>query len=138
MATKREEKINHGRVVIYGLPDYEYDKDNEEWTAHPFIQTGSCEVLDIQDIFKDRIVTSRYVLPLSDAAVSTSSEGTVYTYNCTAPYLRETAHLSEVETNIIMGQAFAYVGRTQPVKTPLMMIVLVGILGLLAVIGMIK
>lgn len=137
---KREEKSeNLGRVVVYGTPMIEKDIDENKIIKAEYMQTPICEILDVQDIFKDRVVTSKYVLPIEDAIIHTSSEGTVYSYNCTLPYLKEVAHLAEVEQNIIISQAFAYQGRTQPQnKTPMIMYVLIAFLGILAIIGMFK
>lgn len=135
---RTEEKINFGRVVIYGNPNYKYDRETEEWSKQDDDRNTVCEVLDITSIGQDRIVTSKYVLPLSDAAISNSEEGLVYSFNCSLPYLTETAHLAEVEQNIIVQQAFLYAGRTQPVKTNMMMVMIICFMGLLAVIGMFK
>lgn len=129
---------NLGRVVVFGTPHIDKDHDNDEIVSAHYTSASVCEVLTVQDIFKDRIVTNKYVLPLADAMIHTSSEGTIYAYNCTLPYLQEVAHLAEVEQNIIMSQAFAYSGRVQPVKTPMFMFVLVGIISIFALIGMFK
>lgn len=136
---KNEPVENKGRVVVYGVPSVEKDHDNNEIIKADYNQVGICEILDVQDIFKDRIVTSKYVLPLKDATIHTSSEGTIYSYNCKLPYLQEVAHLAEVEQNIIISQAFAYSGRVQPKnQTPLIMYIMIAILGLIAIIGMFK
>lgn len=141
MLGRREEIIvSLGRVIVYGNPNYKYDGSTKEWTIdREGDKSTVCEVLDVQEVQKDRIVTSKYVLPLADASVSTNADGLVYSYNCSLPYLTETAHLAEVEQNIIMQQAFAYAGRTQPPpKTSLGIILLIGVLALLALIGMFK
>lgn len=136
---KEEQRENLGRVVVYGRPIIEKDNDNDMITSASYETASVCEVLDVLDMFKDRIVTSKYVLPIEDAVIHTSSEGTVYSYNCTLPYLKEVAHLAEVEQNIIISQAFAYHGRMQPKQqTPLMVYVMFAILGILAMIGMFK
>lgn len=138
---KQEQFIeNLGRVVVYGRPIVEKDHDNDVITSAHYESASVCEVLDVLDIFKDRIITDKYVLPLADAVIHTSSEGTVYSYNCTLPYLEEVAHLAEVEQNIIISQAFAYHGRMQPKppQTPIMVYVMLAILAILAIIGMFK
>lgn len=128
-----------GTVIIYGNPNYRHDPGQGAWVPeNDGDKTPKVEILDIQDIDRDYIKTSKYVLPVADATVCTSDSGLVYSYNCGLPYLEETAHLAEVEKNMIVSQAFLYAGRTQPGKTNLMMIVLVALLGLLAVIGMFK
>lgn len=135
----REEKIRLGRVIVYGNPNYKYNGDTREWTRDEDDKTTTCEVLDVQEVQRDRVITYKYVLPLSDASISASEDGLIYSYNSSLPYLTETAHMAEIEKNIIMQQAFAYSGRTQPpTKTPMFVIVLVGVLVLLAIIGMFK
>lgn len=136
---KNEPKISLGKVIIFGNPNYHYDKD-----AGQFVPTNEndkssvCSILDVQEVTQDKIVTSHYVLPMSDASISTSDDGLIYSFNCSLPYLRETAHLAEVEKNIVMNQAFNYPGRTPQQKTGGVMWLLIGLLGLLAIIGMFK
>lgn len=128
-----------GQVIIYGNPNYRHDPERNAWLPeNRDDKTPTVEIMDIQEIDREYIRTSRYVLPLKDATIHTSDEGLVYSYNGSLPYLAEVAHLAEVEKNIIMQQAFLYQGRTAPAKTPIMMILLVALLGLLAVIGMFK
>lgn len=134
----REQKEALGRVIVYGNPNYKYSED-EGWTKAPDFSDDRtlCEVFDIEDFVKDRIVTRKYVLPISDAVVSNSEEGLVYSYNAALPYLTETAHLAEVEKNMIIGQAFLYPNRNVPANKPSMMVwVLMGVMCLLAIIGM--
>lgn len=136
---KKEQKISVGKAIIYGNPNYRY---NEE--AGRFIPTNEddrssvCTILDVQEVTQDKVITSHYVLPMSDATISTSDDGLVYSFNCSLPYLQETAHLAEIEKNTIMNQAFNYPGRTQQAKTSGVMWLLIGLLGLLAIIGMFK
>ncbi|WP_336791149.1 hypothetical protein [Paenibacillus sp. MMO-177] len=129
-----------GKAVVYGDPNYTYHGESKEWIRDLSAEKANhCEILDITEVQKDRIITSKYVLPIADATISTSSDGLVYSFHCSLPYLHETAHLADVEINTIMEQAFAYTGRTQPPpKTPLMLVGLVGLLGLLALVGMFK
>lgn len=140
MAIKKEEhKANLGRVIVYGVPHVAKDYEEDMIKSAEYESATICEILEVREIFKDRIVTDKYVLPISDAVIHTSSEGTVYSYNCTLPYLAEVAHLAEVEQNIIISQAFAYQGRSQPKQqTPIILYILVGFMGLLAIIGMFK
>lgn len=136
----REKQQTLGRVIVYGNPHYKYDEEHQWVKADGFHEDKAlCEVFDIQDMFKDRIVTSKYVLPISDAVVSNSEEGLVYSFFASLPYLTETAHLAEVEKNMIVGQAFLYPGRNVPTNKPSLMIwVLVGFMMILALIGMVK
>lgn len=139
MGKQKEQVISLGRVIIFGNPNYQYSEQEKEFVpTNENDKSSMCEVLDIQEIERNRVITSKYVLPLADASISTSDEGLIYSYNCSLPYLQETAHLAEVEKNTIMQQAFLYAGRTAPVKTSGLMWALVGILGLMSIIGMIK
>lgn len=137
---KQTEVINLGRVVVYGNPAYEYDQDQGNWSrTEGGEDMMTVDILDVQEIYKDRIITSKYVLPLSDAVRSTSNDGVVYSYHASLPYLTETAHLAEVEKNTIISQAFLYQGRNTPTnKTSPLVLILVAVLGLLAIIGMFK
>lgn len=136
----KQERPALGTVIIYGNPNYRHDPEKGAWVPeHNGDKTPTVEILDIQNIEKDYIRTSRYVLPLADATVCTSADGLVYSYNCGLPYLEETAHLAEVERNMIVSQAFLYQGRAAANGKPsILMIALVALLGLLAVIGMFK
>jgi hypothetical protein len=141
MAKLREEAPSFGTVIIYGEPNYRYNQDKKAWEPEKDgDKTPSCEILPIQEIDQQYIKTSRYVLPIADATVCTSEEGLVYSYNCALPYIQEVAHLAEVEKNIIMAQAFLYPGRAAltPPKPNIMLILMVGVMALLALIGMFK
>lgn len=128
-----------GQVIIFGNPNYRHNPDLQAWTPeNEGDKTPTVEIADIQEIDREYIRTTRHVLPIADATVYTSDYGLVYAYNCSLPYLTEIGHLAEVERNMIVHQAFLYQGRTAPAKPPIMMILLVGLLGLLAVIGMFK
>lgn len=136
---KNEKNFSLGRVVVYGNPNYKYNGESGEWIKEETYDDKPtfCEVFDIQDLQKDRIVTARYVLPLADATISTSDEGLIYSYNCSLPYITETAHLAEVEKSMVIGQAFLYPGRNMPQNKPSIMVwVMVAFLMLLALIGM--
>lgn len=134
----REQKVSFGKAIIYNDHNYVFDPERREWVRTEENKGQTVEILDVERIEKDRIVAGRYVLPLSDATIHNSDDGLVYSYNCSLPYLAEAAHLAEVERNIIVGQAFNYAGRTQPGKSNVMTYVLIGVLALLAVIGMFK
>lgn len=137
--SRKEQVVSIGRVIIIGNPNYQYNDAAKEYVpTNEDDKTSSCEILDIQEIERNRIITSKYVLPLADASILTSDEGLIYSFNCSLPYLQETSHLAEVEKNTIMQQAFLYAGRTAPIKTSGLMWVLVGILGLMSIIGMFK
>lgn len=139
MASKKEQIVSLGRVIIFGNPNYHYSEDDKEYIpSNDNDKSSTCEVLDIQDIERNRIITSKYVLPIADASILTSDEGLIYSYNCSLPYIQETAHLAEVERNTIMQQAFLYAGRTTANKPSGILWVLIGLLGLLAIIGMFK
>lgn len=129
-----------GKVIVYGDPNYQYDPAEKEFVRMSGgTEMSTCDILDIQDIQQDRIVTSKYVLPIADAVRSTSNEGIVYSYCASLPYLKETAHLAEVEKNTIISQSFLYQGRNTPNgKTAPIVWVLVGVLGLMSLIGMFK
>jgi hypothetical protein len=113
MAKKEENRPNLGQVVLFGNYNYSYDHDKEEWNKHddPNPYNRICEVLDVQDVFKDRVVTEKYVLPIADAEIHNGPTGAVYCYNASLPYLAETSHLAEVEKNIVIGQAYLYQGK---------------------------
>lgn len=133
----RIEKVKLGTVVVYGNPNYKYDGEAKEWSKTEDDKTPTCEILDVQELDRDRIVTSKYVLPLADATITTGDDGLVYTYNCSLPYLTEMAHLAEVEKNIIVSQAFLYAGRNMPNNKPSLLVwVLVAAMILLALVGM--
>jgi hypothetical protein len=138
MARKESQAL--GRVIVYGNPHYKHREENGWDKAPDFNEDpGLCEIFDIEEFVKDRIITSKYVLPLNDAVVSNSDQGLIYSYNVSLPYITETAHLAEVEKNIIVGQAFLYPGRSAPANKPSMMIwVLVGFMMILALVGMFK
>lgn len=137
MAKQQPEVSQWGRVIIFGNPNYTFDSEQQAYIAEmPGDKSPMVEVLDVQRIEKDRIITSKYVLPIADASSCTSDDGMVYCYNCSLPYIQETAHLAEVEKNTIVQQAFLYAGRTAPVRTSGLVWVLVGFLGLLALVGM--
>lgn len=141
MARKTEQQVSYlGKVIVYGNPNYHYDKDQEDFVpTNENDKTPVCEILDVEEVTNDRVITGKYVFPIADASICTSDEGLIYSYNCSLPYLKETAHLAEVEKNTIMQQAFLYAGRvTQQNKPGLMMWMLVGLLGLMAIIGMFK
>lgn len=131
------EKVRLGTVIVYGNPNYRYDGEKQEWSKTEDDKTPTCDIQDIQEIDRDRIITSKYVLPLADATITNGDDGLVYSYNCSLPYLTETAHLAEVEKNIIVGQAFLYAGRNLPNNKPSMLVwVLVAAMILLALVGM--
>ena len=77
------------------------------------------------------------VIPISDAKPFVSSEGMIYAVNCNLDYLSEIQHLGEVERNIIVQQAFAYPGTSfEPSKSNMLLYVIAGILGLVAIVAM--
>lgn len=138
--SKSQPNISLGKVIVYGSPTYSYDPEEKDWVRMSGGNDMSMvDILDIQEIQSDRIITSKYVLPLADGVRSTSNDGIVYTYCASLPYLTETAHLAEVEKNTIISQAFLYAGRnTATGKTSPLVWVMVGVLGLMALIGMFK
>jgi hypothetical protein len=139
MAKQAAEAIKRDKVIIFGNPNYWYDQDNKVWELVGNDKTPTCEIYDVEDIKADRILTYRHTLPLADANIVSGSEGMYYCYNASLPYLTETAHLAEVEKNIIIGQAYLYKGRTAaPKNANLMMFVVMGAMFLLAMVGMFK
>jgi hypothetical protein len=134
---QRKEKI--GTVILYQSQNYDYDPDARRWVQTADDKGQTVEILDVERIEQDHLIAGRYVLPLADAAIHNSGDGLVYSYNASLPYLTEIAHLGEVERNIIVGQAFLYAGRASAAAKPnLLMFGLVALLGVLAVIGMLK
>lgn len=109
---KKVEVINLGRALIFRGYNVRKSEDIKPG------ETDVVEILPISDITATHIVADHYVLPVEDATVLHSEDGLVYVYNASLPYLKETAHLAEVEKNIIMGQAFHYPGRNMPKTGP--------------------
>lgn len=97
----KQQTKNLGRVIVFR--DYE---NNEGMAGQNVV-----EVYHVDDVYKDRISTGKFTLPIADATVLNSSEGLVYCYNVNLPYLQEASHLAEVEKNIVIGQAYLYQGR---------------------------
>lgn len=138
MAKKEQVNNNLGRVIIFGDINYSYDHENEVWTR---TDGGSrvCEVLSVEKVLTNRIVTEKYVLPLSDAQIFNSDNGLTYTYNASLPYLKETAHLLEVENNIVIGEAYLYQGKNISNGKPNALTwVLILALVILSLVGMFK
>ncbi|MED4600093.1 hypothetical protein P9314_05135 [Paenibacillus validus] len=138
MAKKEQQGVNLGRVIMIGDYNYTYDQETEEWT-HTGGTARVCDVLPVERLLSNRIVTEKYVLPLSDAQVYNSDKGLTYVYHAGLPYLKETAHLLEVEKNIVIGQAYLYQGKNIPNGKPNGLTwVLIIALVILAIIGMVK
>lgn len=109
---RNEEAPNLGRAVIFrgfGVVKTEDIKTGE---------SDIVEILPVQEVTTTHIQADRYVLPVEDATILNSEDGLVYVYNASLPYLKETAHLAEVEKNIVMGQMFLYPGRNMPKNGP--------------------
>ena len=98
-----------GKIVVFGDVEYQHDKEN--FTDKKITQKPIFEMLEIEDIHNDRLITNKQVFPLSDATILNDSEGLVYAFNMSLEYLQETKHLAEVEKNMIIGQAYLYAGK---------------------------
>lgn len=135
-------KKDLGRAIIFGDLNYSYDEKGQTWSMTEGQKEGQnrmCEILTVREVKPDRILTDKFVLPISDAEIYNSPYGLTYCYNAALPYVKEVAHLAEVEENIVIGQAYLYAGKNIPTGKPnLLTWVLILFLGLLAVMGMTK
>lgn len=101
-----------------------------------------CNVYNVDRTESGYIVAMRddeeIVIPMSDAKPFVSNEGMIYAVNCTLELLKEYQHLGEVEKNIIVPQAFSYPGTNfEAQKSNMMWYIVVGVLGLIAILGMV-
>lgn len=106
MARREAAEPSQGRVIVFRDVDA---KAAEE------IQPGArdfVEILEVEEVAADYIRAGSYVFPTSDTVRMTSELGLVYAVNASLPYLAETAHLADVEKNIVFGSAFKYPGRS--------------------------
>lgn len=130
------------KVILFGDFNYKWDIQSETYEKiEPENENShSVQVLDVQDIVKNRIVTEKYVFPMDDATIRQGTDGTYFCFNAALPYLTETAHLAEVEKNIIIEQAFLYPGKhsLDKGKSNAMTYVVMGVLGLVAIIGILS
>lgn len=141
MGKKQAELTPVGKLIVYGNPDYRFDNERGEHLAErPGDRSKVVEILDVQEVRKDHIITPKYIIPLADAQIANSSEGIVYTVNAFLPYLTEAAHLAEVEKSLVFGNTYVYQGRKslKPGASPPIMWLLVVFLGLMAIVGMFK
>lgn len=138
MAAKQQ-KQQLGRAILFGQLNYSYD-DKKGWIEDSVRKDNrTCEVVSIDEVHNDRIMAGNYVLPLSDATIYNSPSGLTYAYNVSLPYLKEIAHLAEVEKNIVIGQAYLYQGKNIPSGKPsAFMWFMVIMIAMLAIIGMLK
>lgn len=137
---KKREEAENGRVIVFRGFETESNKDSVLKLTEDDLQPGEQHVVDVlpvKELHKDRVVTDRYVLPLSDAKVMSSEQGLVYVFNASLPYLAEVAHLAEVEKNIVIGQAYLYQGRNintgKPSLFQWMLVIFIFILAALAI-----
>lgn len=108
MVKKKEEIEYMGRVLLF---------KNHGAVLSSEIESGAkdiVEILPIREIRQGNVITHSFVLPEKDATIMQSDEGMVYAYNVSLPYLKETAHLAEVEKNLVIDKAFNYPGRSNP------------------------
>lgn len=103
---KKVYETNYGRAVIFRDVQALKAEDLKTMKGNDFI-----EIMQISEVTQEYLVADHYVLPIADALKINSDDGLVYVYNASLPYLQETAHLAEVEKNIVFNGAFMYPGR---------------------------
>lgn len=67
-------------------------------------------ILDAEEINGNlHSVDQSVVVPVADASmVKIGSEGRVFFYNCSLPYINEIYHLAEVEKNLVLNKALVF------------------------------